>query len=97
MTPQSGLTYAAGRANGSPLVTQPAMSFVLYWYQSTPSVTGITGMSFTIAASSCLTILCCVAESLVAAYCSISLSAWGFEYRSQSEPADFPIGAEPFE
>src|SRR5215468_2410876 len=97
MTPQSGFTYAAGRANGLPFVTQPARSLVLYWYQSTPSVTGITGMSLTMMAWSRLTIWCCVAESLVAAYCSISLSACGFEYRSQSEPADFPIGAEPFE
>src|SRR5215831_18179537 len=97
MTPQSGFTYAAGRANGSPFVTQPARSLVLYWYQSTPSVTGITGMSLTMIAWSCWTIECCVDGSLVAAYCSISWSAFGFEYRSQSEPAVFPIGAEPFE
>ena len=78
ITPQSGFSYAAGRANGSPFSTQPARSLVLYWYQSTPSVTGITGISFTITASSCLTIWCCFAESVVAAYCSIRASTCGF-------------------
>src|SRR5947207_14845385 len=97
MTPQSGFSYAAGRANGSPFNTQPDRSLVLYWYQSTASVTGITGTSLTIAASSCLTIWCCFAESAVAAYCSISASTFGFSYRSQLEAAGWPIGAEFFE
>src|SRR5207244_11332238 len=65
-TPQSGVSYAAGLANGSFCVTQPVTSLVLYWYQSTPSVIGITGTSLTITASSCLMIACWVATFVVA-------------------------------
>ena len=66
-TPQSGTSYAAGFAYGFPCVTQPVSDFVLYWYQSTPSVIGMIGTSRTIAASSWLTIACCFAELVVAA------------------------------
>src|SRR3954453_14804296 len=97
MTPQSGFSYAAGRANGFPFTTQPDRSLVLYWYQSTASVIGITGISFTITASSCRTMSCCLAEAAVAVYSSISWSPFGFSYRSQFEAADEPIGAEFFE
>src|SRR3954453_7952314 len=97
MTPQSGFSYAAGRAYGFPFTTQPDRLLVLYWYQSTASVTGITGISLTITASSCLTILCWVALSVVAPYWSIRASTFGLEYRSQFEAAGCPIGAEFFE
>src|ERR1041385_6663941 len=76
MTPQSGTSYAAGLANGFFFVTQPARFEVLYWYQSTPAVIGMIGTSRTIAASSLLTIACCFAELVVAAYCLISLSTF---------------------
>ena len=65
MTPQSGTSYGAGFAYGLPW-SDPAgqIDLVLYWYQSTASVTGITGTSRSpSAASSCLTIECCFAES----------------------------------
>src|SRR3954464_1652234 len=42
ITPQSGFSYAAGLAKVFSFVAQPDRSLVLYWYQSTPSVTGIT-------------------------------------------------------
>src|SRR4029077_14545243 len=67
ITPQSGTSNAAGFANGFFFVTQPLIDFVLYWYQSTPSVIGMIGTSRTIAASSWLTIECCFAELVVAA------------------------------
>src|SRR6476620_4161255 len=97
MTPQSGCSYAAGFAYGFCWVTQPDRLFVLYWYQSTPSVTGMTGTSLTITASSCFTIECCSALEVVPPYWSISLSTAGFSYRAQFVVAFFPIGAEFFE
>src|SRR6476660_9974010 len=66
VTSQSGRFHGAGAANGSSLVGHPATSLVEYWYHATPSVTGITGTSSSITASTCLMRSCCLAESVVA-------------------------------
>src|SRR5581483_1649769 len=86
-TPQSGFSNADGRAYAFCGVTQPVRSLVLYWYQSTLSVIGMTGTSFTITCSSFRTMACWIAELVVAPYCSMSLSTAGLTYRSQFDAA----------
>src|SRR5579884_4145314 len=97
ITPMSGVLYAAGCAKGLLGVTQPVIDFVLYWYQSTCSVTGMTGIREVITAASLRTIECWSALLVVAPYASISASTLRSENRSSFDDAVWPIGAVFFE
>ena len=91
--PSQAQTYCAGCAYGLLEVTHPPMYWVSYWYQSTCSVTGITGTSESITCSSWSTTWCWTAELVVAAYSSIRASVDLLEYRSKLLAAAVPIGA----
>ena len=52
---------------------------MLYWYQATSSVIGITGTSDSMTFSNWLTIWCCSAVLVVPAYSLKSLSVAGLE------------------
>ena len=76
-------------------MTQPVKLPVSYWYQSTDSVTGMTG--------TCLQhdLLQLVHDRVLlrpgwwcSAYALISASVCGLLYRSKLDPAGWPIGAE---
>src|ERR1700722_12099534 len=58
-TPMSGDWYGDGCAYGSAAVGQPLNAALLYWNQSTPSVTGITGNCVSITCSILSTTWCC--------------------------------------
>ena len=73
---------------------QPLKLPVSYWNQSTDSVTGMTGTSFSMTACSWFTIECCVAVDVVVGYWLISASVAGLLYRSKLDPAAVPILAE---
>src|SRR5215470_7626777 len=84
----------AGWAYGLVGDGQPEKLPVLYWNQSTDSVTGITGTSFSMTSCSLLTICCCVAGSVVCGKALMRASVAELLYRSQLDPAAVPIGAE---